>query len=97
MAGPNPTTLIYNASVVSFYNATGSLARFENQKSHSTLKNALAYYNTGVVTVNKKVVGLAPGEETVYDSVNDLVGCTGTQFYRYITRYFPEFHVISFT
>jgi hypothetical protein len=25
--GPNPTTSIYNASVVNFYNATGSLAR----------------------------------------------------------------------
>jgi hypothetical protein len=29
--GPNPTTSIYNASV-NFYNATGSLARFENKK-----------------------------------------------------------------
>jgi hypothetical protein len=30
-AGPNPTTLIYNASFVNFYNATGSLARFEDK------------------------------------------------------------------
>jgi hypothetical protein len=38
-------TSIYNASVVNFYNATGSLARFENKKIfYSTLKNALAYY-----------------------------------------------------
>jgi hypothetical protein len=29
--GSNPTTSIYNASVVNFYNATGSLARFENK------------------------------------------------------------------
>jgi hypothetical protein len=28
LAGPNPRTSIYNASVVNFYNATNSLARF---------------------------------------------------------------------
>jgi hypothetical protein len=31
--GANPTTLIYNASIVKFYSATGSLARFENKKN----------------------------------------------------------------
>jgi hypothetical protein len=35
--GANPTIVIYNASVVNFYNATGSLARFEN-------KNILFYF-----------------------------------------------------
>jgi hypothetical protein len=35
--GANPTILIYNASVVIFYNAKGSLARFEN-------KNILLYF-----------------------------------------------------
>jgi hypothetical protein len=29
--GANPTIASYNASVVNFYNATGSLARFENE------------------------------------------------------------------
>jgi hypothetical protein len=35
--GPNPSTSSYTTSVVNFYNATGSLARFEN-------KNILFYF-----------------------------------------------------
>jgi hypothetical protein len=58
--GPNPTIVSYNASAVKLYNATGSLLRFENNFFSSTLKNTLAYYNTGVVAVNLKVAGLAP-------------------------------------
>jgi hypothetical protein len=55
LPGANPTIASYNASVVNFYNATGSLARFENKKKYySTLKKTLAYYNAGVVAVNKK-------------------------------------------
>jgi hypothetical protein len=49
--------MIYNASGVNFYNSTGSLARFENYLLRSTLKVAVA----GVVAVNLKVDGVAPG------------------------------------
>jgi hypothetical protein len=57
---------IYNASVVNFYNATGSLARLKTKIFYSTLKNAVA--------VNSKVVGLAPG--TPFSSTIFLHGDT---------------------
>jgi hypothetical protein len=37
---------------------------------YSTLKNALAYYNAGVVAVNSKVEGLGPGANTKIVSYN---------------------------
>jgi hypothetical protein len=39
--GANPTIVSYNASVVKFYNTSGSTIS-------SSLQNALAYYNAGV-------------------------------------------------
>jgi hypothetical protein len=41
------------------YNSTCSLVRFKQIKSK--LKNALVYYNTGIVVVNLEFVGLGTG------------------------------------
>jgi hypothetical protein len=61
-SGPNPTTLIYNASGVKIYNATNSLACFYMVKIiFLRYVNAIANYNAGVVGVNSQVIGVAQG------------------------------------
>jgi hypothetical protein len=60
--GAHPTITSYNAGVVKVYNSAYSIARFlKLQIIFPQCKNALVFYNAGVIIVNSRVVGLAPG------------------------------------
>jgi spore coat polysaccharide biosynthesis predicted glycosyltransferase SpsG len=71
MSGANPKTLSHNASVVKIYSATNSMARLTKKNIFLVCKNTLAYYNTGVIAVNSKVVGWAP-DDFFYHTLSSL-------------------------
>jgi hypothetical protein len=59
--GANPTIVSYNASVVNFYNATGSLAHFENKNILFCLEKRSSQLQCWHCSCKFKIVGLAPG------------------------------------
>jgi hypothetical protein len=60
--GANPTIVSYNARAVKFFNATSSLVRFENKNVFFCFEKCSS--TAGIVVVNLKVVGLAPGQNS---------------------------------
>jgi hypothetical protein len=63
--GANPMIVSYNARAVRNYNVTSSLVHFETNTFSFPLKNALTYYNDGILVVNSEVFGLAPGTDVM--------------------------------
>jgi hypothetical protein len=64
LSGANPTFASYNASVVNFYNATGSLVRFINKRIfvlHIQKRTSLLQRWRYSCKFKKSVVRLAPG------------------------------------
>jgi serine/threonine protein kinase len=58
--GPNPTIARYNASVVNFYNATGSLVCFENKTYFLLLSSLLQRWHCSCKFKNRRIGSFYP-------------------------------------